>query len=404
MTKFKRICKLLSILGFLCFFCTVHAIEFEFKYNTGHTYNVESTVTQEVFVNNIKSHDAIIKNYITIEELEAQADGSAKICATYETEEQSYFTDGSNYYDTQIDTHEIFRDKLGTYILDDDAFMPTVRDVPVFPGKNLKPGDTWTAEGAEVLDFRDQFNIQEPYRIPFDATYRYIGPQIINQKEFHLIEVQYDLMYKSPVEPRLEDNIPVVTMVNSSQKLYWDLEKGYLDHYTEDYNMIMETSFGDRIEFSGKSTAVTTNFKTRTKDETLTSVQNEVARLGIDNVTTHISPEGLTLSIENIQFEAESAILEPYAKHQLESLATILEQFPNDLLITGHTALAGTEMGRQILSEERAKAVANYLIQLGVKSSKDFYTQGKGANDPIADNDTPANKAKNRRVEITILD
>ena len=399
--------KLSNIIIFtLLFSCinSLYAIKFEFKYTTGHTYNVDSTVNQLVLVNGIKSHDAIIKNYITIEEIEAQSDGSALIKATYETSEQSYFTDGTDFYDEQIYYHEISRDKLGKYILDDDAFMPTVRDVPLFPDRELEPGDSWVAEGAEVHDFREKFGIAEPYKIPFEAEYTYVGPQLIGGKEFHIIQVYYTLMYKEPVKSNNKENVPLYTMVDSYQVLYWDLEKGYLDHYTEDYRIIIETTFGDRIEFTGDSKAQTTNFKPRTKDQTLIDVQNQVDRLGIDNVTAHIAPEGLTLSIENIQFEAESAILEPYAKQQLQYIATILKQFPNNLLITGHTALAGTEQGRQTLSEQRANAVADYLIQLGLKTTQEFYTQGKGANDPIADNDTSANKAKNRRVEITILD
>ncbi len=384
---------------------SVYAIHFEFKYNTGHTYTVETTVTQEVFVNNRKSHDAIIRNYIEIEELEAQADGSAKIRAEYTTTEQSYFTDGTEFVDEKEYNHEISRDKFGKYILDDEAFMPTVRDVPIFPDRDLQPGDTWFAEGAEVLDLRENYNIEKPYRIPFTAEYKYLGPQNIDGETFHLIEVYYDVSYRYPKIENKRENTPVSTIASSYQILYWDLEKGYLDNYTEDYRIIMETSFGDRIEYEGFSTAKTTYFNPRIENDTLTNVQSEVERLGIENVTTHIAPEGLTLSIENIQFEAESANLQPYAKQQLQTLATILQQFPNnELLITGHTALAGTEYGRQILSEQRAQAVAEYLIQIGIKNNNEIYTQGKGASDPIADNDTPTNKAKNRRVEITILD
>lgn len=405
MQKLTKLYKIIFLLVLFSATNSLYAIRFEFKYNTGHTYDVETTVTQEVFVNNQKSHDAIIHNYIEITELEAQADGSAKIRAEYTTTEQSYFTDGSEYYDEKEYNHEISRDKFGKYILDDDAFMPTVRDVPIFPDKDLQPGDKWNAEGAEVLDLRENYNIEKPYRIPFDAEYRYLGPQEINGETFHLIEVYYDLSYRYPKSEQKNENTPIYTMVSSYQVLYWDLEKGYLDNYTEDYRIIMETSYGDRIEYEGSSYAKTTNFNPRIKNETLANVQNEVERLGIENVTTHIAPEGLTLSIENIQFEAESAILQPYAKQQLQNIATILTQFPNnELLITGHTALAGTEYGRQVLSEQRANAVAEYLIKLGVKTNNEITTQGKGASDPVADNDTPSNKAKNRRVEITILD
>ena len=63
-----------------------------------------------------------------------------------------------------------------------------------------------------------------------------------------------------------------------------------------------------------------------------------------------------------------------------------------------------TEKARQALSEERADAVAGYLIQLGVRDKYHVFTQGFGGRVPVASNKTEEGKAKNRRVEITILD
>ena len=57
-----------------------------------------------------------------------------------------------------------------------------------------------------------------------------------------------------------------------------------------------------------------------------------------------------------------------------------------------------------MLSEQRASAVANYLIELGVREKHHIFTRGFGAEKPIAPNTTEANKARNRRVEITVLE
>jgi len=92
-------------------------------------------------------------------------------------------------------------------------------------------------------------------------------------------------------------------------------------------------------------------------------------------------------------------------KRKLRQIAEILKQFPeNDLLISGHTALAGTASARQELSEQRAQSVASYLMELGVKDAYHIFTQGFGAERPIAPNTTEEGKARNRRVEITIMD
>ena len=74
------------------------------------------------------------------------------------------------------------------------------------------------------------------------------------------------------------------------------------------------------------------------------------------------------------------------------------------MLISGHTALAGSEAARLKLSKERAQAVANFLVSIGLKDAYHVFTQGFGAEKPIAPNETEAGKAKNRRVEITILE
>ena len=88
----------------------------------------------------------------------------------------------------------------------------------------------------------------------------------------------------------------------------------------------------------------------------------------------------------------------------LEKIAELLKAFPNnDLLISGHTALSGTMESCQVLSEQRAEAVADYLKKLGVKDAYHIFTRGFGASKPIGDNSTEAGMSKNRRVEITII-
>ena len=91
-------------------------------------------------------------------------------------------------------------------------------------------------------------------------------------------------------------------------------------------------------------------------------------------------------------------------KEKLKKIAEILKTFDNDLLITGHCARRGTVKNQQIISEERAASVAGYLTELEVRDGNCIFTQGKGAKEPVASNDTEAGRARNRRVEITIMD
>jgi outer membrane protein OmpA-like peptidoglycan-associated protein len=125
----------------------------------------------------------------------------------------------------------------------------------------------------------------------------------------------------------------------------------------------------------------------------------------IDDSRVRITDEGVTISLSNIQFLADSTILPERERRELREIAPVLQAVPHRrLLITGHTALAGTPEGRMQISTERAQAVKDYLVYLGVRRDDEITVMGMGAQRPIADNSTVEGMAQNRRVEITILE
>ena len=72
------------------------------------------------------------------------------------------------------------------------------------------------------------------------------------------------------------------------------------------------------------------------------------------------------------------------------------------MLIAGHTDDRGSADANQLLSEQRANAVLEYLIQRGQDPAR-FDTIGYGETQPIASNDTAEGRARNRRIEFTAL-
>ena len=72
------------------------------------------------------------------------------------------------------------------------------------------------------------------------------------------------------------------------------------------------------------------------------------------------------------------------------------------LLITGHTDSWGDAALNQTLSEERAKAVRDYLVAAGMDPAR-LSAEGKGSLEPLADNDTTWGRSRNRRIELTLL-
>lgn len=378
------------------------AEQFRFKYNKDDSYRILSTVQENVFINGYLDHYAEIVNRISVEIQNVTGNStehSAKFMTSEKSTGRSTFSWGNEY-------HSIFtRDEFGHYIISDKYFMPVVRDVPIFPEQEINIGDTWTAEGHEAHDMRTTFGIDTPFIVPFTATYKYTDVVEIEGKKLHKIDVKYKLYYESPFpkDLNLAYDFPAITMGYSHQTIYWDNEKGAINNYHEDFRIVIETFYGNVFEFNGNAQAEITEFNRKVTDNFIT-IQDTIKELGIENTSVRSDDTGITISLENIQFKPDSAELLDSEKIKINKISTILKQFPNnDLLISGHTALAGTPEARQELSEQRAQAVAEYLKEIGVKDDYHIFTQGLGATEPVAPNTTEEGKARNRRVEIKIL-
>lgn len=103
-----------------------------------------------------------------------------------------------------------------------------------------------------------------------------------------------------------------------------------------------------------------------------------------------------------IRFDWASANLDAASKPTLDKLAEVARACPKAKIeIEGHTDAEGTPERNKSLSERRAKAVYDYLAKAGVGADR-LTAVGYGETRPIAPNDTPANRAKNRRIEFTV--
>ena len=112
---------------------------------------------------------------------------------------------------------------------------------------------------------------------------------------------------------------------------------------------------------------------------------------------------GIVLTLpEGLLFAQESDQLAPTSRDNLRRLATSLENYPNTrIMIVGHTDSQGGTERNLDLSERRAQAVANLLVEMGVNRAR-ITSLGRGDAEPIATNDTDAGRQWNRRVEIAI--
>jgi len=154
---------------------------------------------------------------------------------------------------------------------------------------------------------------------------------------------------------------------------------------------------------SGKTSSKDTTAKTEKLKKQIEEHQSKssksAAPISVDNTEA-----GIRLTIQNLQFKADSSELLPGEEKRLDQIAEILKLADGaQFLIEGHTASTGFEAGEMKLSKERADSIAAALSARGIGSER-FICKGSGGKKPIASNDTAEGKALNRRVEITILD
>ncbi len=386
----------------------LYAETFRYRHSAGDKYRILSVVSEDVLINGALNNHSEIVNRISVEVTDV-VDGAGIISANFMTSEEAVLAGEVSSKPAFVWSDEYLsvfsRDELGVYDISDSFFMPVVRNVPVFPEEDLQPGDTWFAEGEEAHDLRRTFGLMSPMLIPFVAEYCYEGTAEVDGKTLHLITVEYSMYADYPAKVSTAGNVPVSAMGYVSQEIFWDNEAGAIETYDETFSIVLYTKSGTRIEYRGTSSSEITERQTVTARDTVASVQKQIEDLDIEGAVVIADERGLTLSLENIQFKADSSYLQESEKIKLKKIAGILESFPdNDLLISGHTARAGSEESCQTLSEKRAQAVADFLQSIGVKDKYHIYTRGYGSSVPVADNGTAEGMARNRRVEITIME
>lgn len=119
---------------------------------------------------------------------------------------------------------------------------------------------------------------------------------------------------------------------------------------------------------------------------------------------------GSKIVLNNIFFDFDKATLRPLSNVELKNLVTLMRSNPNlKVEISGHTDSKGDNEYNRKLSEERAKAVVNKLVENGISADR-FKAKGYGENTPSVSNtktdgtDDPEGRQLNRRVELTITE
>ena len=117
---------------------------------------------------------------------------------------------------------------------------------------------------------------------------------------------------------------------------------------------------------------------------------------------TRDTARGLIVNMTDVLFDTGSYTLKPGAREMLAKISGIVLAHPGlNLQIEGHTDSVGSDDFNQQLSERRADSVRDFLAQQGVPASS-ITARGFGKTQPVATNDSPEGRQRNRRVEIVV--
>jgi OmpA-OmpF porin, OOP family len=138
------------------------------------------------------------------------------------------------------------------------------------------------------------------------------------------------------------------------------------------------------------------------KDDACPTVAGPASNKGCPEVTAETIKQ-LNDYGKTILFDSGKSSFKTQSYTVLQSIASILKEYPNsNFMIEGHTDSDGSNTLNQTLSENRAAAVKNYLIENGISPER-LKSTGFGETKPIDTNKTAKGKANNRRVEVSLI-
>jgi outer membrane protein OmpA-like peptidoglycan-associated protein len=377
---------------------------FRFTYTKGEKYHILSTVAETAYINGRFNTKNDILNKVAVEVTETKVDSGYHV-VTFQTSTRLTGSQGSYTLSEDYDS-EFWQDGRGAFTIDDKYYMPTVRDVPLFPVGDVAVGGSWSAPGSEAHDFRRDFGVEGAFHFPIMVSYAYLRNEARSGTDCAVISAQYNVFHKVPAPPATTNTYPTRITGTSAQTYWWDLAGKKLIYYEEKFDFFFTLANGDEVEFVGTSRGELVEAQPLDRVKAVEDIRKELSR-GVPDSSVRADEQGITITLDNINFPPNSATLLPAEKEKLTRIAEILRRYSDrDIMITGHTAAADgyTEAEHQALSEQRAKAVGDYLLSLHARTPEQLTVRGMGDRQPVASNSTEQGRMKNRRVEITILE
>lgn len=311
----------------------------------------------------------------------------------------------------------------GALIFATDEGYPEYRDFPVFPNEAVTVGSVWTANGIRVVDPKNDGRLTD---LPILVEYRLQGEGSLNGEETWRIDAKFATRYPGSLKSARADTGLKSAFGTHDCQIIVRKSDGAVLVIMDRLDETFAYGNGESIRYKGNTAifakqAVSADIVAgmllpdsgrREQEGNGESEKSEKSPTSAkDKEDTQIKPwvvekteQGVRISIRDLLFEADSDMLLPTEKARLDSVYRSLSKIPDGhFLVEGHTASTGKQEGEKRLSIERAKKVIDELCERGMRPEQFMY-RGFGGTVPIGDNATAEGRAKNRRVEITVLD
>lgn len=305
----------------------------------------------------------------------------------------------------------------GNLTMIEDNGFPSFRSFPTFPKDKIKIGDKWNATAERAVDPLNKGIIT---RLPIYIQYQYTGDGKYHDEDIFILKAQWATRYGISYFDSQGDKELKSAMGSHKADIYVSKKTGCALLVRDIVDETFVYQDGNKINFQGFITLFT-EYPPAIDREIIIPSLNRIAKNNDDkndddtqkdffkdkdvpDISYENTNRGIRLTIQNLQFKPNSSELLPGEENRLNQIAKVLKQAKNSMfLVEGHTASTGNISGEKQLSVERAYTIAEELIKRGISAEKFIY-KGSGSSKPIASNETPEGMAKNRRVEITILE
>jgi OOP family OmpA-OmpF porin len=288
----------------------------------------------------------------------------------------------------------------GSYAVEGNAGYPTLRGFPVLPSEGLSAGDGWRAYGVRLVDPLKGGTFS---RVKFYCDYRYEGEKEIGGQAVRLISAKYAMRYKKGDDPAGDERLESVSG-SHSVSIQLAAVSGRLSFMRDLVEETYALSDGASVTYKGFILTWFDAAAPLDRGKVAEDISAELRKSGAADVEVTQKEEGVSVSLNKIHFVAEQAVVLPDERSRLESLGEALKRIPGRTFrVIGHTARVGTEQSQYELSVKRAKAIVDFLVSRGIPAERFLY-EGRGGSEPVAPNDSEENMARNRRVEIVILE